>query len=106
MKRKDYQKPTMKVVKLQHQCHILSGSAQGQEVGVQSYDWNDEGTATANWLNGVATNGTFIKPLTLSEETGLGKIPSEWTIVNKGGTRGLLSLRANNVLNVENSSSS
>ena len=26
MKKKLYDKPTMKVVKLQHQCHILSGS--------------------------------------------------------------------------------
>ena len=30
MKRKDYQKPTMQVVKLQHQTHLLAGS------GVQS----------------------------------------------------------------------
>jgi hypothetical protein len=26
MKRKDYQKPTTRVVLLKHQCHILSGS--------------------------------------------------------------------------------
>ena len=30
MKRKDYQKPTMNVVQLQHQTHLLAGS------GVQS----------------------------------------------------------------------
>ena len=30
MKRNDYQKPTMKVVKLQHQCHILAMSDQQQ----------------------------------------------------------------------------
>ena len=41
MKRKDYQKPTMKVVKLQHQCHILAGS-QVESVGVQNYNWQDE----------------------------------------------------------------
>ena len=29
MKRKDYQKPTMKVVQLKHQSHILAGSATG-----------------------------------------------------------------------------
>ena len=28
MKRKDYQKPTMHVVKLQHQAHLLQASAQ------------------------------------------------------------------------------
>ena len=26
MKRKDYRKPTMNVIELQHQCHILAGS--------------------------------------------------------------------------------
>jgi hypothetical protein len=26
MKRKDYQRPTMKVVQLQHQTHLLAGS--------------------------------------------------------------------------------
>ena len=30
MNRKDYTKPTMNVVKLQHQCHILVTSEQGQ----------------------------------------------------------------------------
>ena len=28
MKRKDYQKPTMKVVQLQHQTHLLAGSGE------------------------------------------------------------------------------
>ncbi len=28
MKRKDYQKPTMKVVELQHKCQILAGSGE------------------------------------------------------------------------------
>ena len=41
MKRKDYQKPTMKVVKLQHQCHILTGS-QVESVGMQNYDWQSD----------------------------------------------------------------
>lgn len=40
MKKKDYQKPTMKVVKLQHQCHILAGS-QVESVGMQNYNWHD-----------------------------------------------------------------
>lgn len=41
MKRKNYETPTMKVVKLQHQCHILAGS-QVESVGVQNYDWETE----------------------------------------------------------------
>lgn len=41
MKKKDYQKPTMKVVQLKHQSHILAGS-QVESVGVQNYNWQTE----------------------------------------------------------------
>lgn len=38
MEKKTYEKPTMKVVKLQHQCHILAGSTQ-----VEDYQqWDNE----------------------------------------------------------------
>ena len=42
MKKKDYQRPTMQVVMLQHHCHILAGSveASGSE-SLQDYNWND-----------------------------------------------------------------
>jgi len=42
MKRKDYQKPTMNIVKLQQQTHILAGSVEpsGSE-SLQDYNWND-----------------------------------------------------------------
>ena len=43
MKKKDYQKPTTMVVQLKHQCHILAGSAQDQQAGVQSYEYEDLG---------------------------------------------------------------
>jgi len=33
MKRKDYQKPTMKVVQLQHQTHLLAGSVEATRNG-------------------------------------------------------------------------
>ena len=39
MKKKNYEKPTMKVVKLQHQSYILTGSA-----GVQDYYEESEET--------------------------------------------------------------
>ena len=48
MKRKDYQKPTMQVVKLQHQCHILAGSDNGVAASRNGYGtantdtWGDE----------------------------------------------------------------
>ena len=41
MKRKDYEKPTMKVVKLR-QHGMLMTSTQGKEAGAQSYNWHDE----------------------------------------------------------------
>ena len=37
MKRKEYEKPAMKIVKMQQQCHILAGS--NGQTGVQDYDW-------------------------------------------------------------------
>ena len=33
MKRKDYQKPTTRVVELQHHCHILAGSVEASRSG-------------------------------------------------------------------------
>lgn len=42
MKRKEYQKPMMQVVKLQQQTHLMAGS-QGQ-ADVQDYNWNEEVT--------------------------------------------------------------
>ena len=47
MNKKDYLKPTMKVVKLQHQCHILAQSdgvqAQRSGYGAANTDtWGDE----------------------------------------------------------------
>ena len=39
MKRKIYQKPTMKVVELQHQSHILTTSS--GDAGVQDYTTHD-----------------------------------------------------------------
>ena len=40
MKRKDYEKPTMQVVKLQQQPQLLAGS--NGQAGVQDYNWNNE----------------------------------------------------------------
>ena len=41
MKRKDYKRPTLRVVKLQQQAHLLAGSANGS-AGVQNYNVQDE----------------------------------------------------------------
>lgn len=42
MKRKSYEKPTMKVVKLQQRCHILAGS--GVEANRSGYGTASEDT--------------------------------------------------------------
>ena len=39
MKKKDYQKPTMDVVKLRHWTHLLQTSVQNS---VQNYNWQSE----------------------------------------------------------------
>lgn len=41
MKKKLYEKPTIKVVKLQHQTQLLQASQQSQSTGVQDYNWNN-----------------------------------------------------------------
>ena len=42
MKRKDYQKPTMDVVKLRHWTHLLQMSVQKGKPSVQDYYWQSE----------------------------------------------------------------
>ena len=42
MKKKGYQKPTMKVVILQHHCHILAGSVEASGLNNPN-DYNDGG---------------------------------------------------------------
>ena len=41
MKKKEYEKPTMQVVQLKQQTHLLQGSGQAD---VQDYYWNEEVT--------------------------------------------------------------
>ena len=40
MKKKDYQKPTMDVVKLRHRTHLLQMSQKGKP-SVQDYTWHN-----------------------------------------------------------------
>ena len=46
MKKKDYDKPTMKVVGVLQQEHLLTGSVYQGNAGVESYDWLDENEGT------------------------------------------------------------
>ena len=40
MKRKDYEKPTMQVVKLQYQCQLLAGSLL-DEIAGEDFEWDE-----------------------------------------------------------------
>ena len=42
MKKKDYQKPTMQVVKLQQQAHLLQASVNGQVNATMESTWEEE----------------------------------------------------------------
>jgi hypothetical protein len=46
MKKKDYQKPTMNIVKLQQQTHLMAGSgvqSMRSDYGeAQEYEWDEE----------------------------------------------------------------
>ena len=43
MKRKDYQKPTMNIVKLQHQTHLLAGSGEpSMRNSIDDWDYGGE----------------------------------------------------------------
>ena len=41
MKKKDYQTPTMNVVKLQHRLQMLDGSNKAATTSLRNYTWND-----------------------------------------------------------------
>ena len=42
MKKNDYLKPTMDIVKLRHWTHLLQMSVQKGKTSVQDYDWQSE----------------------------------------------------------------
>ena len=41
MRKKNYLKPTMQVVKLQQQARLMAGSVQSPSNTVEDYNWND-----------------------------------------------------------------
>ena len=42
MKKKDYQTPTMNIVQLQHQAHLLQSSVSGQVNATMDSTWEEE----------------------------------------------------------------
>ena len=60
MKTKVYQKPTTKVVKLQHQCHIMAGSVYTTTTGLNAMDADevlgDGAQSDGNSLSGMGAD--------------------------------------------------
>ena len=52
------------------------------KVHFTSWDISSNTGKTNDWVNGVASIGTFYKPTALPEEYGTSKIPTGWTVVN------------------------
>ena len=63
--------------------NMLYGCASLSKIEVNFTSWGSIATATQDWVNGVAADGTFIKPSALPEEYGVNRIPTGWTVVNK-----------------------
>lgn len=62
---------------------LFAGSVNLKEIKVNFSNWQDDtGDSTANWVNNVATEGTFYKPSALPEEYEINRIPVGWTVVN------------------------
>ena len=58
-------------------CSALSN------IEVDFTTWGTFGTEFLNWVRGVSTTGTFVKPAALPEEYGPSRIPTGWTVINK-----------------------
>ena len=52
-------------------------------ININFTNWRNDIDSTLNWVNGIASQGTFIKPSALSEQYGVSRIPTGWTVVNK-----------------------
>ena len=57
-----------------YQCSALN------RIEVSLNSWSQY---TTNWVSGVSAIGTFIKPAALTEQYGISRIPTGWTVINK-----------------------
>lgn len=65
-------------------CYCMFANCQNlSSINVDFTNWDDEEDATFYWNYGVAANGTFYKPSTLSAINDESHIPANWTVVNK-----------------------
>lgn len=75
--------PHLKASSLTSWCYnsLLYGCSNLSSVYSKNTEWSPS-TATSNWVNGVASAGTFSKMTALSAIYGASNIPNNWTIEN------------------------
>ena len=61
--------------------HAFMGCSSLNDVTVSFTEWPG-GASTGDWMDGVASSGTFRKPSDLPETYGDSNIPTNWTVVN------------------------
>ena len=77
--------PALPATTVATQCYfyMFSGCTKLSSIEVSFTLWTQATNQTVNWVNGVASSGTFTKPLALAAEYGISRIPTGWTVVNK-----------------------
>ena len=62
---------------------MFFGGTKLSSIEVSFTSWTQATNQTGSWVYGVASSGTFTKPLALAAEYGTNRIPTGWTVVNK-----------------------
>jgi len=78
------QAPTLPATTLADFCYysMFNDCTYLSSIEVSFSDWNPS-NATENWVERVASTGTFTCPSGLSQTTGVSNIPNGWTVVTK-----------------------
>ena len=64
-------------------CYMFQNCRKLSSIEVSFTSWTQASNQTMNWVDRVASSGTFTKPAALAAEYGTSKIPTGWTVVNK-----------------------
>lgn len=77
--------PVLPATELKTNCYKLMfwGCYRIKSIEVNFTNWRGELGATENWVYGVANNGTFTCPSTVTEQFDASHIPRGWTVINK-----------------------
>lgn len=74
--------PALPATTLAYECYyyMFEGCTNLNYIKVGATSWNTN--YTYNWVDGVASTGTFVKPSTTTIPTGISGIPEGWTVVS------------------------